>query len=181
MLPLMYRRLRGSFDGQPVRPWRMRLRMAMLIAVGVSLAAVGPRSAAVLVFEIAGVAAGIGLALWSAQRTRFVSRDGRWHYVSHTYAGLAISLLVAGRIVYRSAQAYLTAGAGVAGDPAGLSPQLAPPALMQGPATAGLLCVLIGYYVCYYSRVLWKSRRLDRQDPEVPADRAAKLPTSSNQ
>ena len=74
----------------------MRLRMALWIAVGASLIAVGPRSAALLLVEIAGVAAGVGLALWSAERTLYAKHDGRWHYLPHHYSGIAISLLVAG-------------------------------------------------------------------------------------
>jgi hypothetical protein len=162
-LPLIYRRVRRSFGRQPVRPWRMGLRMGLLIAVGASLIAVGPRSAAVLLLEIAGALAGVALALWSAHRTRYERHDGRMHYVPHTYTGIAVSLLVFGRIVYRSLQAYTGDGMGDA----------APLAMVQSPATVGLLFVLIGYYVCYYSRMLWKSKHIAEQDLKVGADCAA--------
>jgi hypothetical protein len=38
---------------------------------------------------------------------------------------------------------------------------------MQSPLTAGIFFVLIGYYVCYYSWVLWKSRHITSADLEV--------------
>jgi hypothetical protein len=171
-LLLIYRRVRRSFGIQPVRPWRMGLRMVLLIAVGASLIAVGSRTTAMLLLEIAGAAAGVALALWNAHRTRYVRHDGRIHYVPHSYAGIAVSLLVLGRIVYRSLQAYSMGGLGAAAGPAGSSAGAASLAVMQSPATVGLLFVLIGYHLCYYSRVLWKSKHIAAQDAEVAASSA---------
>ena len=41
---------------------------------------------------------------------------------------------------------------------------------MQSPLTTGIFFVLIGYYVCYYSWVLWKSRHITPADLEVAPD-----------
>ena len=41
---------------------------------------------------------------------------------------------------------------------------------MQSPLTMGIFFVLIGYYVCYYSWVLWKSRHITALDLEVAPD-----------
>ena len=36
--------------------------------------------------------------------------------------------------------------------------------MLGSPLTGGLFCVLMGYYVCYYSVVLWKSKRISTQE-----------------
>ncbi len=41
---------------------------------------------------------------------------------------------------------------------------------MQSPLTIGIFFVLIGYYVCYYSWVLRKSRHITSADLEVAPD-----------
>lgn len=35
--------------------------------------------------------------------------------------------------------------------------------------------VLIGYWVCYYGCVLWKSKHLRAEDPQAPSGEAAKF------
>jgi hypothetical protein len=164
---MIYRRLRRSFGRQPVRPARMALRIGILLLLGISLIPLALRSRETSVLEIAGAAAGIGLAFWGANRTRYERQDAQLYYVPHTYTGIAVSLLVLGRLVYRFVQVYAMhpiTGAGAGGDTA---PGFAPPPAVQGPVTVGLLCVLIGYYVCYYSVVLWKSKHIRTEDLEV--------------
>ncbi len=153
----IYRRLRRSFGRQQLQPRRMVLRIAVLLALGGSLIPVALRSGEFLIAEAAGAATGVALALWGAERTRYVKYDGRLYYVPHTYTGIAISLLVLGRIVYRGVQIY-TAGADSAQQPA-----------VRNPLTVALLFVLIGYYVFYYSRVLWKSKHVNPEDLEEPS------------
>jgi uncharacterized membrane protein YuzA (DUF378 family) len=42
------------------------------------------------------------------------------------------------------------------------------------PLTVGIFYVLVGYYVCYYSLVLWKSKHLKPEDIEsAPAPAVA--------
>jgi len=78
---------------------------------------------------------------------------GRLHYVPHTYAGIAVSLLFLGRLAFRLA------------DSAHPSPVFGP-AMVKSPLTVGILFVLVGYYVCFYSWVLWKSKHLEAADVE---------------
>jgi hypothetical protein len=170
---MIYRRLRRSFGRQPVRPLRMTLRMVILIALGLSLLPLALRSMELLLVEILCAAAGVGLALWGAQRTRYLRHNGQLHYIPHTYTGIAVSLLVTGRIVYRLASVYLAGhamGPGMSGDS---PPAFAPTAMVRSPVTVGLLFVLIGYYVCYYSRILWKSKHINEADLEAPSVAAA--------
>jgi hypothetical protein len=171
LIPLMiYRRLRRSFGRQPLRPTRMTLRMIILAALAASLAPAALRSGGFLAGEAAGAACGAALALWGAKRTRFLTQNAQLYYVPHTYAGIAVSLLVAGRIAYRLVQIYSAGGLVSAGAGPGNSPAGAPPASMvQSPLTVGILYVLIGYYLCYYGWLLWKSKRIAPGDLEAAA------------
>ncbi len=59
---------------------------------------------------------------------------------------------------------------GVAGlDPA--SQSFGAAGMLRSPLTLGLFYVLVGYYVCYYSIVLWKAKRVTAEEisPGAPA------------
>lgn len=152
----IYRRLRRSFGRQQLRPTRMVVRMGILLILAVSLGSLALRSREFLGVEIAGLAAGVAMALWGAKRTRYERHDGQLYYLPHTYTGIAVTLLVLGRLVYRFVQVY---GRGSAQG-------FASPSVVQSPITVALLFVLIGYYVCYYGRVLWKSKHLRAEELE---------------
>jgi hypothetical protein len=156
----IYRRLRRSFGQQPIRPVRMRIRMGILIVLGLTFIPVALKSVQFLGAELAGLVAGFALALWGASRTRYRSEGEQLYYVPHTYTGIIVSLLFIGRLAYRLAQGYLWNAAPVSGLDATTA---------RSPLTAGLLFVLIGYYVVYYGVVLWKSPRISPEDLEVVA------------
>jgi hypothetical protein len=40
--------------------------------------------------------------------------------------------------------------------------------MLQSPLTLGLFFVLVGYYVYYYSVVLWKSKRVTADEVSQP-------------
>jgi hypothetical protein len=169
---VIYRRFRGSFGQQPLRRARMQARMAMLLIIGCLLLPVAFRSTAFLFAVLAGVAAGVALALWGAARTRFLKIDQQLYYVPHTYTGIAVSLLFLGRFVYRFVQTYTstTAVHATGLDPA--NPAWASAGMLRSPLTVGLFFVVVGYYVCYYSVVLWKSKRVVAE--EVRSDASAR-------
>ena len=166
---LVFRRLRRSFGPQPLRPVRMRIRIGILVFLGLSLVPGAMRSPQFLPADLAGLVAGIALGLWAARRTRYDKRDSQMYYIPHTYSGVAISLLFVGRLVYRMVVLYsMNRAAGTAAGAATLQ-QLASPIVLSSPLTLGLLCVVIGYYVCYYSLVLRKARRIGPEDLEISA------------
>jgi hypothetical protein len=141
---LIYRRLRRSFGQQLLRPVRMQVRIGLLILVAALLLPIALRSAAFL------------FAMRGGARTRFLEIDNRLYYVPHTYTGIAVSLLFLGRLVYRLIQVYADMHAThAAAAPAGQT--FAPAGMVNSPLTLGLFFALVGYYVCYYSIVLWKS------------------------
>jgi hypothetical protein len=169
----IYRRLRRNFGRQRLRPVRMRLRMALLAFVACCMVPLALKSGQFAVAEATGLAAGIALGLWAAGLTRYQSLDGQLYYVPHTYTGIAVSLLFAGRLVYRLVS--LSAARENAAPSSALlaAPTLPPPMTMQGAVTAGVLAVVIGYYVCYYGRVLARSKHIGPQDLEAPSPSSA--------
>jgi hypothetical protein len=163
VLFVVYRRFRRSFGQQPLRPVPMRVRSVILLLVGCFLLPVALRSMAFAGALLAGVTAGILLALWGAARTRFVRIADKLYYVPHTYTGIAVSLLFLGRLAYRLIQTYGSMRANSGGSGA-TDAAFAPAAMVRSPLTVGLFFVLMSYYVCYYSIVLWKSKRVALQE-----------------
>ena len=166
----VYRRLRRSFGRQLLRPARMTVRIALLVVVACVLLPMAFRSAEFLTAELLGAALGMSLAVWGARRTRFLMTGGRLHYVPHTYAGIAVSLLFLGRLAFRLVQGYTGMHAPGAAHAeaanAAYPSQAFGPGMVKSPLTVGILFVLVGYYVCFYSWVLWKSKHLEAADVE---------------
>jgi hypothetical protein len=171
----IYRRFRRSFGQQLLRPVRMQVRIVLLLIVGCLLLPSAFRSTAFLAAVLAGIVAGVALALWGAAQTRFLRVSGKLYYVPHTYTGIAVSFLFLGRLVYRLIQVYgnFHATHAAAADPANQA--FAPAGMLRSPLTLGLYFVLMGYYVCYYSMVLWKSKRVVAEDVSLAAPRPGEI------
>ena len=166
LLFLIYRRFRRSFGQQPVRPVRMRVRTVLLLVIGCLFLPSALSSAAFASAMLGGTAAGVALAMWGAARTRFLRISGQLYYVPHTYTGVAVSFLFLGRLIFRLIQAYGNMHAAHAAGPESASQAFAPAGMLQSPLTLGLFSVLMGYYVCYYSIVLWKSKRIAAEEDQ---------------
>jgi hypothetical protein len=167
---LVYRRFRRNFGQQPLRPIRMKIRIAVLIIISGLLLPTVFRSAGFLMAMCVGVAGGVALAIWGAARTRYLKIANQLYYVPHTYTGIAVSLLFLGRLVYRGIQLYTNAHATRALAAEASNQAFVPAGMLTSPLTLGLFFVVMGYYVCYYSIVLWKSKRT------IPEDIGAEAP-----
>jgi hypothetical protein len=169
---LIYRRFRLSFGRQPIRPIRMWIRIGVLVVLGCSLLPSASKSGQSLLAELVGATTGLALGFWGARHTRYATYEGRLHYVPHTYTGIAVSLLFIGRLVYRIVEWYGENGS--LGGALTASHGIAPAPMVRSPLTVGLIFVVVGYYVCYYAMVLWKSKRISPEDLEaVPTPTAA--------
>jgi hypothetical protein len=157
---VVYRRLRRSFGQQPLLPLRMQVRILLLLIVGCLLLPAAMRSTAFLLAILTGVLAGVALAFWGAAHTRILRDGDRQYYVPHTYTGIAVSLLFIGRLIYRLFQ--------VSGSP---DQGISAAAMVRSPLTVGLYFLLMGYYVCYYSAVLWKSKHAEALGTAAAASR----------
>jgi hypothetical protein len=166
----VYRRLRRSFGQQQLRPVRMKVRIATLLIIGALLLFSAVHSVQSVAAMLAGVTAGILLAIWGASRTRFLWIETQQYYVPHTYTGIAVTALFLGRFAYRLIQVYgAMHAAKPAGDQAG-EQVFATNAMLRSPLTLSLFFVLMGYYVCYYSLLLLKAKR-------VAAEAVSAVPT----
>jgi hypothetical protein len=173
---MVYRRLRRNFGRQALQPVRLKVRIGILAVLACVLVAPALKSIEFLAAVVAGLAVGIGLGLYGAERTRFQRAAGQLYFVPHTVTGIAVSLLLVGRVAYRMVTLYFTKGGhGATADPTAADPSAAfsSPAMMQSPLTLGFLFVVVGYYVCYYSIVLWKSKRIGPEDLEAPSTSSA--------
>jgi hypothetical protein len=153
---IIYRRFRRNFGQQPLRPAAMRVRIGILIIVGCLLLPAALRSSAFLLAMLGGTIIGAVLAVFGAQRTRFLRVAGQLFYVPHSYTGAVVSLLFLGRIVFRLMQVYGQMHAGQLG--AMDAQNRSPLGMINSPLTLGMYFVLMGYYVCYYALVLRNSK-----------------------
>lgn len=169
----VYRRFRRNFGRQPLRPRRMTIRIVLLAIIGCLLLPEALRSAGYLTAILAGGLLGIALGVWGAKRTRFLQLGDRLYYVPHTYTGVAVSLLFLGRLVYRIVQMYSNGNAAHAANTMDPAQALAPASIVRSPLTLSVFFVLIGYYVCYYSIVLWKSKHIKTEDTEIASAAAS--------
>jgi hypothetical protein len=167
---LIYRRFRRNFGRQPLRPIRMQIRIGVLILVGGVLLPTAFRSAAFLSAMLAGMVVGIALAIWGGSRTRYLRISNQLYYVPHTYTGVAVSLLFVGRLIYRVIQVYANAHAARSVAAESSKQAFAASSMLSSPLTLSLFFVLMGYYVCYYSIVLLKSKRI------IPEEIGAEAP-----
>jgi len=166
---LIYRRFRRNFGRQLLLPTRMRVRIGILTVVGCILLPAAFTSRQMFGAGLAGMAAGIAVGFWGARRTRYQNYAGRLHYIPHTYTGIAVSLLFIGRLVFRFFS-WNAMNHAAAVDPA---QSFAPSMMVRSPLTFGLFYVLVGYYVCYYTLVLRKSKHLGPEDIEEEPSAAA--------
>jgi hypothetical protein len=167
----VYLRLRRSFGKQRLRPVQLGFRIGLFLLIGCLLLPSVMRQTAYLESLAIGLIVGIALAFWGASRTRYLREQGQLFFVPHTYTGLAVSLLFLGRLVYRFVQVYAATGAAAPGaGPPGAGPPnpgFAAASIVNSPLTVALLYILVGYYVYYYSAVLWKSKHLTAEELAV--------------
>lgn len=139
----IYRRVRMHIGRQPLNPRRLKLRSAVMICLLALFA--GPAVVAGRLEAVAALAAGgtVGLAIaWFALRhTTFLEENGQEFYVPHPWLGLALSLLLVGRMGYRYYQMYPVL------EQTGAMPPMALAAL--SPLTLGLLTLILLYNTAF--------------------------------
>ena len=142
MIPLiawrLYRRVRGMIGRQTSR-MRRHWTAAIFFPVIALLVALGalfhPEALASLG---AGIAVGIGLAVWGLRLTRFEHTAQGFFYTPNAHIGIALSVLFATRIVWRLFEMQSITGQGVA-----------PQHFAANPLTLAIFGALAGYYTAY--------------------------------
>ncbi|MFN7136186.1 MAG: hypothetical protein ACK4MU_01490, partial [Thermomonas sp.] len=153
LLPLgwvYYRRIRRSFGPQPWQPRRTLLRLVVLVAAMLGLAAtVVPRSGLALA---GGGAAGLLLGWIGVRHTHAEWRAGVRTYIPNPWIGGVLTLVLLGRLAWR----YLHGG--------GLQAAGQPSALTLG---LGLAAALVAYGLAYSIGLLRRMAALGAHPPAV--------------
>jgi hypothetical protein len=149
----LYKRVRNTFGLQPIHTNRIIVRLAILAAVGTAMLIISFHSMSVFTGAVGGLLIGSALAVLGLRLTKWHNEADGLHYEPNPYLGIALTMLLVGRLIYRlmivvpAAQAPLAPNA----DPFA--------SLHQSPFTLGIVMLTIGYYLIYSAGVLWESRR----------------------
>lgn len=149
LLPLLgwrlyarFRRLVGRQRLSRVRPWITLSVFPLLTLLLVYVAGAG-----LSVWLVAGLGAGALLGAYGLRRTRFERTGTGFFYTPNAHLGIALSLLFAGRLLYRLVELYLAASSHTLPAPFGRS-----------PLTLAIFGLLAGYYVAYAIGLLRRCR-----------------------
>lgn len=120
-----------------VRPWITACALPVVVVLFAIRSIAQPPSLAAL---LGGVVAGIGLGIYGLRLTRFENTPEGLYYTPSAHLGIALSVLLIGRVGYRALQMYSVAD--VSSTP--------PPVPFTGtPITLLIFGALAGYYVTY--------------------------------
>jgi hypothetical protein len=143
----MYGRMRRNIGRQTLQPKRLVARVVIYAVVTLVLAVFSLVNQRLLLGLGAGLALVVPLAFLGLSLTKFESTaDGRY-YTPNPYVGGALTILLAGRLVYR-----LIVLSNVSQNPT------QPPPLMHSALTLCVFGLLAGYYIAYSIGVLARSR-----------------------
>lgn len=152
----VYRRVRRSVGLQLAKSDYLGFRIVIYVALGITVAvsmAVRPQ---LLVYAAVGLAAGALTGFISLRFTQFEWRDAKLFFRSNSWLGMGIIILFLVRIVV----VFVSTPGAMEGVPV-KQPATAPghsalATYVNDPATAVILFILVGYYVVYYSAILWR-------------------------
>lgn len=133
----IYRRVRRNIGRQKLQPRRVMVRLVLFFIIGLFILLAGLKIPRLLEGFGAGLLSGVALGFLGLRLTRFETTEDGHFYTPDTRIGVAISLLLAGRLVYRMAVL----------NTASLAPGHPPP--MQSPLTFLIIGVTFGYYIVY--------------------------------
>jgi hypothetical protein len=135
----IYRRVRRNIGRQPLRPTRIIISLVILSLVTI-LVLVGALAFPKLLLGIAvGIVLGGVLGFVGLRLTKFETTDQGHFFVPNMYIGLALSLLLVGRLLYRLPMIHNAMTASTPGQPQ----------LFQSPLTCFILGLTVGYYLVY--------------------------------
>ncbi|MBI3716864.1 MAG: hypothetical protein HY255_12800 [Betaproteobacteria bacterium] len=148
------RRLIGRQRSRLWRHWTAAILFPLLLCLFGLSAMASPLALGGLAL---GIAVGIGLAIWGLRLTVFEKTDAGHFYTPNAHIGIALSLLLVGRIGYRFYQLSML---GVT------DPQMGWQHIGRSPATTIIFGMLAGYYTWYAIGIL-RWRNSVRQVAEV--------------
>jgi len=132
----VYRRIRRNIGRQPLRTTRIIISLVILSLITGLLVFVSLGFSKILTGILCGLLLGAPLGFWGLRLTKFETTDEGHFYIPNTHIGIVLSVLVAGRMIYRMWQLNAMA--------AGSQPQM-----FQSPLTMFILGLTLGYYLVY--------------------------------
>jgi hypothetical protein len=146
----VYRRFHRNVGRQLLHPGRLITGIVIFGLLGTLLLVVCLPAPRMLAGIGGGLVLGGLLALVGLRLTKFeIGEVAPHYYTPNTYIGVALSLLLAGRIVYRVGVLYFSDAAATG----------ASPAYLQSPLTMLLIGLTAGYYIAFNSGVLIRGNR----------------------
>lgn len=142
----IYRRIRRNIGRQPLRPRRALLSITILGTMSAVLAFTSLEHSRLLFGLLGGLASGVLLGLLGLRLTRFETTAAGHFYIPNTPIGVAVSLLLVGRLIYR----FMVLGDVVAAP--------SHPPAMHSPLTFFIFGLMAGYYIVYQTGLFIHSR-----------------------
>jgi hypothetical protein len=134
----IYRRIRRNIGRQRLRPVRIVISLVILSLISVLLLAASVPLPKLLFGIGGGLALGALLGLLGLRLTKFETTAEGHFYTPNTSIGVALSLLLVGRMLYRF---WILRGAAAAAGP---------PQLFHSALTFLVFGLIAGYYIVYY-------------------------------
>ena len=144
----MYSRMRRLIGRQQFSSKRGWLTVCLLPLIVVMLAFVSRAEPNTELALLGGLVAGTVLGIFGLRHTKFENTPAGLFYTPNAHIGIGLSLLLAGRILYRFVQM-------------GSMAQTAPatPQFVNSPITLAIVGMLAGYYITYAVGLLrWHSK-----------------------
>jgi hypothetical protein len=133
-----------------VRPWITACALPVVVVLFAAGSIAQPLSEAAL---LGGAVVGIGLGIYGLRLTRFENTPEGLYYTPSAHLGIALSVLLIGRVGYRAMQMYSVAD---------VSSTPRPVPFTGTPITLMIFGALAGYYVAYAIGLLrWRRNVLN--------------------
>jgi len=140
-----FKRLVGRQHLTTARPW---ITLAIFSVLLVLLVPPAVADVARAPWLVGGLVAGIVLGVTGLRRTRFEVTPEGLYYTPNLHLGIALTLLVVGRVLWRLVQIATQAEAMAGGHMT----------FVRSPATLGIFGLMAGYYVTYAIGLLrWRA------------------------
>jgi len=162
----IYRRIRRNIGRQPLRPRRALTSVIIFSTLSVLLIFFSLHQPRLLLGVVGGLLPGVLLGWVGLRLTRFETTAAGHFYIPNTSIGVALSLLLVGRLAYRFT---------VLRD-ATLAPNHPPP--MQSPLTFLIFGLMAGYYIVYQTGLFLHSRDKNVSDQKSFAPGGSPLDSS---
>lgn len=153
LIPLVawrvYARVRRNVGRQRLRPRQLGLRLLFGTLAALAVAGFVARHLPALAAEGAGLLGGALLAVLGLKLTRWeMTTEGNF-YTPNAFLGIALALLLAGRIVYRCTLLLTNA-----------APSAPSPPLSASPLTLAIFGLAVGYFIAYSAGVIVRGRHV---------------------